>query len=309
MKLENFIRKFGHERIKESISNNKNRNDISINLFGYTKGDTTLILKEYIETYDIDTTHFDKQWRNRKYEKIIKKVCPQCNKEFETSGKDNNTTCSYKCSNIYFADKRKVDGFKDVKCCDCSELVTVKLQTDPKRVFCKECFPKHAKNICKNCGKVLRRKTKWGLCKKCLPKDPEYIKQAIRIGKEIAKRSSFKGWATRTKLKPSYPEQYFMDVFKEEDIDYIREKKIGKYFADFVINDRIVLEVDGKQHRQKRRMESDIKKDAYLTKNGYTVYRIQWFVPYTKNGRKKLYRQIREFYDIIKHESNYNLGA
>ena len=55
-----------------------------------------------VKKYDIDTKHFDRNWKNRKYKKISKK-CPICNKEFEIlkGHKKNKTTCSYACSNTY----------------------------------------------------------------------------------------------------------------------------------------------------------------------------------------------------------------
>jgi very-short-patch-repair endonuclease/ribosomal protein S14 len=305
MKIEKIVEKYGHNRIQECIRNNKNRNDVSLDLFGYSKGKTTLAIEKYIEEYSINTEHFDKQWRNRKYEKVIRKICPQCGEEFETSGKDDNITCSCRCSNLYFADRRKVEGYKEAACIKCGSIIQIKKQTDPLKAICDECKTKK-KYKCKECGRPIG-KTKSGLCRTCFPKSPENRKHQSEKMRIIVEEGKHKGWATRTKLEPSYPEKYFMEVFDKEGIEYIREKKIDKYFADFVINDRIVLEVDGRQHRRDRRKTSDRKKDTLFTELGYTVFRIEWYRPTTENSKKKLYRQIKEFYDIIGHKTEFEL--
>ena len=51
-------------------------------------------------------------------------------------------------------------------------------------------------------------------------------------------------------------------LIDENLIDYEREVKFGKYFADFIIND-VVIELDGQQHELPERKASDIKKINY----------------------------------------------
>lgn len=61
------------------------------------------ILKRLIELYSIDTSHFDRGKKNRKY-KWVTKNCPVCQTPFQitTSPKWNKETCSYACANTLF---------------------------------------------------------------------------------------------------------------------------------------------------------------------------------------------------------------
>lgn len=105
------------------------------------------------------------------------------------------------------------------------------------------------------------------------------------------------GWKTRTKA-PSYPEQYFINLFNTENITgWVRDHKIGKYFIDFAfIDEKIALEIDGKQHwTDPDRIESDIRKDNFLTKHKWEVIRIKWYNPISDENKKLLYEQIEKF--------------
>lgn len=67
--------------------------------------------KKLIQDFGIDTSHFSFRASvekfHRKY-KLIKKNCPACGKEFQASegSPDEKQTCSYGCSNTYFAHLR-----------------------------------------------------------------------------------------------------------------------------------------------------------------------------------------------------------
>ena len=110
-----------------------------------------------------------------------------------------------------------------------------------------------------------------------------------------------KGWATRSKLKPSYPEQYFIDLFHKEHIEVQREIKFGKYFADFFIESiKLVIEIDGKQHTYPDYVTRDHQKDEYLSSIGLRVLRITWYNPRTNRGKELLYPQIEIMKQIIR---------
>jgi hypothetical protein len=90
-----------------------------------------------------------------------------------------------------------------------------------------------------------------------------------------------KGWQSRKKLAPSFPEKWFMDYFTNkniiQDIHYKREHKCGKYFIDFAFEaTKIALEIDGKQHAYEDRAKKDKEKDDYLNHEGWQVIRIKW---------------------------------
>ncbi|HZP79986.1 MAG TPA: endonuclease domain-containing protein [Pseudolabrys sp.] len=53
-----------------------------------------------------------------------------------------------------------------------------------------------------------------------------------------------------------------------------RQATIGPYFADFACHTRrIVIEIDGGQHNEARRVVADEQRTAYLQKRGYKVLR------------------------------------
>jgi ATP-dependent DNA helicase RecG len=60
-------------------------------------------------------------------------------------------------------------------------------------------------------------------------------------------------------------------------IIYEREYKIGKFFIDFLILDKkIAIEIDGRQHEKKDRILTDLEKDKLITSSGYSVFRIKY---------------------------------
>jgi very-short-patch-repair endonuclease len=85
------------------------------------------------------------------------------------------------------------------------------------------------------------------------------------------------GWRTRGKFDCSYPESIASRMLEELHIEYVREFKINRYFIDFALPARkIAIEIDGKQHEQESRAQSDRKKDSLLAEQGWTVHRIKW---------------------------------
>lgn len=73
--------------------------------------------------------------------------------------------------------------------------------------------------------------------------------------------------------KMTYPEQVAHDWFVKNDFMFSHNKKVGKYFPDFLI-ENIVVEIDG-EHWHPVGNEKDAIRDAELTAMGYTVYRIR----------------------------------
>ncbi len=78
------------------------------------KGDSNKLVQSYIKYHNIDTSHFDKNKKLRKYP-IITKSCPICNREFSTQqgAKKEKITCSYSCSNTYFRSGNNNGTYKD----------------------------------------------------------------------------------------------------------------------------------------------------------------------------------------------------
>lgn len=76
----------------------------------------------------------------------------------------------------------------------------------------------------------------------------------------------------------SYAELYWSIVFETKNILATEEYNIGIYSLDFAIVDKkIDIEIDGEQHFvDKRVIESDNRRNAYLNNLGWTVIRVRW---------------------------------
>ena len=157
--------------------------------------------------------------------------------------------------------------------------------------------------FCKDCNCLLNRRNKSGYCNKCVHKHRNYTEEQKehfrQIQLEKVKNGTHKGWNSRN-IK-SYAEKFWERVLHNNKINYIREKTVGKYFLDFVIGD-IDLEIDGKQHRYKERHESDLKRDEFLRKQGYFVYRIAWNEINSEEGKQMMKDKIELFLDFYEQE-------
>lgn len=76
----------------------------------------------------------------------------------------------------------------------------------------------------------------------------------------------------------SYPERYFKNVFRKRNVVFEEEFPISYYSLDIAIIDKLInIEIDGEQHYlDKRIIESNKKRDAYLNENGWKIIRIRW---------------------------------
>lgn len=107
-------------------------------------------------------------------------------------------------------------------------------------------------------------------------------------------------WKVRT-VKPSYAEQYFITLFEKRKFPkWQREVPFGKWFADFAFPTlKLVVEVDGKQHREAARHQNDLEKDKFIAQLGWTVFRIEWSNPTSLRGKERLYPQLDKLIEFI----------
>lgn len=92
--------------------------------------------------------------------------------------------------------------------------------------------------------------------------------------------------------KESYPEKYFNEIFTNECIKLERYYRVGLYELDFALVDKkIDIEIDGDQHYLDPKVtEIDIRRDKYLSDNGWKIIRIKW------SEYKKLSKEEKENY-------------
>lgn len=205
-------------------------------------------------------------------------ICERCHKTYIRKNGISNRFCSRTCANTR----------------NHSEKTKQKIANTLKRLPDKFCL---------TCGCILSRRNSTGYCQICCRKHwkiSDTQKEKLRkIQLEKVQNGTHKGWTTRN-IK-SYAEQFFETVLNNNKIKYNREKKVGKYFLDFVIGN-IDLEIDGKQHKYKDRKESDTIRDEFLRKQGYFVYRIAWNEIKTNDGKQMMKDKIElflDFYDFI----------
>lgn len=72
------------------------------------------------------------------------------------------------------------------------------------------------------------------------------------------------------KTKMTYPEKIAADWLDKNNIVYEHNKKIDKFYPDFIIG-KVIIEIDGEHWHNK---EKDNSRDAILSSLGYSVYRI-----------------------------------
>ena len=169
---------------------------------------------------------------------------------------------------------------------------------------CRKDLREHQKN-CINCKRLIKTNNQFtkaeelGLEK---PKFSELTKKKIALAnsnRKVAeetknkistsmKKAHAEGRAhnigeSRWNNEPSYPEQWFMKVLKnefglEKDKDYIMELPFHRFSLDFAWpNKKICIEIDGEQHeRFQEQKNRDIEKDKLLKEEGWVELRKSW---------------------------------
>lgn len=262
--------------------------------YSYCNGRVWKKIAKLLSANNISVTHFNRHKSKRKYP-IVEKRCPVCDIVFKTQvgNKQERVTCSVSCCNSFFAEKRynKQSNEKRAKSLNDYHVSngTAQVEIIKKCPYCDKDFPTF-KNSQKFCSRSCNGKKKW--------EDESYRAYMKEKYDQYHQSEDFVGWTSRSKIKPSYPEQYTIDILEELDIKYVREYKIGRWFGDFVDVDRkLCLEIDGKQHNLPERKESDLRKDAYLKENGWTLLRIPWEKP-SYQFRIDLVEKIKNFFQL-----------
>jgi very-short-patch-repair endonuclease len=80
--------------------------------------------------------------------------------------------------------------------------------------------------------------------------------------------------------KPSYPEQWFIKIIENENLDkeYIREMPFHRFSLDFAWpKKKVCLEIDGEQHDKfEDQRKRDCEKDKLLREEGWLELRASW---------------------------------
>ena len=237
----------------------------------------------------------------------VTKQCENCGNDFEVKriinkdgseriSKKEKRFCSYKCSNIrvFTEEQNKSKGKKGKE-----NHYYIDGRSSIER-------------YCTKCGKSIKSNNKSGYCKTCFHEEiPVKVTNEMRekVSKAqfaLVKSGKHHGWSSRNKL--SFPEQFFLEVLKNNDLikgrDFfinhpVSQESLGlnnkkHYFLDFYFPSiKLDLEIDGRQHED--RIEYDKLRNKHLISNNYKVYRIKWKEILSKSGKKYIKNEIDKF--------------
>lgn len=140
------------------------------------------------------------------------KLCVQCTSAIPYE-KRINKFCSSSCSSTYNNTGRILSEDTRQKI-STTHLASTRLRTpySTRMRNCEMCgtLYKHRLKISRFCSVECR--LKWAKSDEGRQASRDRVAQSIANG-------THKGWASRTKLKPSYPEQYFINLFHNENIE------------------------------------------------------------------------------------------
>lgn len=193
-------------------------------------------------------------------------ICKLCDKNYESLlSLSKHLTNNHKYQGGLLQYYIDYENFEIPKCKYCEN----KAQLYKGLKFRKTCGSENCKKLVYK-NKILSEKTKIKISKSM---------------KNVHQKGNHPGWSFINKdiNKRSYPEKWFVKNVLEKNKLYskyvIKEKlPFHKYFLDFAIIDmKVDVEIDGQQHfRCEKSIEHDKKRDDFLLKNGWKVYRIAW---------------------------------
>ena len=153
---------------------------------------------------------------------------------------------------------------------------------------------------CLDCRKLIRP-NRSGLCKNCYLHKPLTEEHKKKLS-DVMKAKGYPRWNIH-RNEPSYAEKFWMDVLKNNNIEYsfefrVKNHKKHHYILDFFIeknNCKIDLEIDGKQHLEPERILHDSERDTVLSSKCFIVYRVSWNSINTEFGKQEMKTKIDNF--------------
>lgn len=259
--------------------------------------------------------------------------CLYCGKELEGKGKYTKKFCDSSCAASYnnkgrvqseetklkikkaLLNKVKVSNGNEV-IPNLSTLIENGFILNPLNVKYDDIYVppfKYELKTCVVCGKEFRPSlTSSGLVShaKTCSKECNHQLKSLRskeVMNKLISEGRHIGWQSRNII--SYPEQFWMKVLENNNIDYKHNFfiKDRHYFLDFLINindKKIDLEIDGKQHKYEDRVDHDIERDKNLKEDGYLIYRVEWNSINTEEGSEKMKNKIIDFINFIEECKN-----
>lgn len=162
---------------------------------------------------------------------------------------------------------------------------------------------------CVHCGKQASYKgslTYYKTCgsKECLSKEGSLRKHSSKTKEKIRrKRLSYmkanpEDTAWRLGNEPSWGEKIFMKALERhgwlEKHTIVREKSFYPFYADFAFKEaKLVVEIDGSQHKVLDRKKKDKKKDDLIKSKGWRIYRVSSSI--VQNNVEEVIKELENF--------------
>ena len=182
----------------------------------------------------------------------------------------------------------------------------------PDHKIKKSCATHKGEYYCQYCGRFIDQLNSLHLHEKHCKDNPNRVHSfnyGIKMSDEFKKAKSdamkrahkegraFTFADLKRRSEPSYPEQWLMNVIKNENLnsDYVREYKFHTFSLDFAwVDNKKVIEMDGRLHKiSEYQQDCDKRKDALLKEEGWDELRIDW--EYCCNNTKEVIQQIKDF--------------
>jgi hypothetical protein len=116
--MEGYIMKYTKRQILQAFKKAQSRSDVCRILNLHINGVGLKQVNKWIKKYNINIQHFITAGeKNRKYP-IVNKICPVCQKTFQTSqgSPKEKQTCSYACSNVLFRSGKNNGNYINGNC-------------------------------------------------------------------------------------------------------------------------------------------------------------------------------------------------
>ncbi len=218
--------------------------------------------------------------------------CRQCGRRFEMPASQVRRGRGKYCSRACYRESRAAE-WVEITCERCGRTRLVrKIYVDRGQYrFCSDdcrrnrrSTPEQRTKVCVTCGRTFtvsakfdtrrhcslacRMRRYWSRCGFCR----RWFKAKLHGGKPAVYccRSCY------LKAKLSEPQQLAREALESLGVEYNIEKRVGRYYVDFLIPDRsLVLEIDGEYwHSTERQRAKDPVRDRYLESLGLRVRHI-----------------------------------
>lgn len=231
-----------------------------------------------------------------------------CGKEFEKvqALHGHQSHCKINLGEERLSQKKSLDEYKIQKMVEGTKKRCASIKQSKIELWISE------KHTCEKCGKVMTEKYASGrFCSKSCSKSFSALsnndQRKSNLSKSLVKAiEEGRHRPTFTSSHGNYIERYWSFILSNTyNLNVEKQHRVSKeifdnnnhfYYLDILVEGFIDLEIDGPYHDVKR----DAIRDAYLMKNGYIVYRVDYINP--RKEKDKVLKQIEDFVNWIKNE-------